>query len=1360
MSGWSPGGYSNGPMMPNAVIITCSTGSFADGTSRSESFLREGTPTVPKGAVTAIGTATSSTHTMFNNCVSMGIFHGIFRENIFNMGGALVHGKLNLYNTYSTNSPNQTANFSNWNNLMGDPGMEVWTGIPEYLIVTNASEVVQGTNFIDVSVTNSSAAPVADAWVTVLGQTDDAVFATGYTDQNGNISLPLDTNYSGDYYLTVTAHDFVPYLMDIESVNADVFVNVSDFAIDDDTSGDSSGNDDGLLNPSEQIELSILLGNYGTNTATGVSATISCEQDFIDISDNTENYGDISAGNTESSSDDFDISVNEDVLGGTEFVLDITISSSNRTTWTDHLELTVDGANLMPDSYTVEDGNNDFPEPGETFELISELINAGSVAAENINGTLTCLDDDVTISDANGYFGNIAASGTGTNSGNTFEITTDATIIPGTLIPFEINLTNDSGYSNTVTFNVQIGEANISDPLGPDAYGYYIYDDEDTNYYNTPVYNWIEIDPDYGGPGTTLPLYDNGDTGDIDVIDLPFGFRMYGEQYSEITVCSNGWIAPGVTEDFSFMNWNIPGPGGPSPMIAVFWDDLKTSGGNVCYYNDTAMHKFIIEWSHMQSDYANDEETFQVILYDPNYYPTATGDSEILFQYKEINNTSQGNTDNYPMDHGQYCTIGLEDPTGIIGLEYTFNNMYPVQAKHLEDEMAILITGPPISFIQPYPVLGSLTIDDALNGNGNGNPDFGEGIFLGVGLNNLGETAATGLSGVISSTDEYITILNDVSDYPDIDSGASEQNITAYEIEIAGDCPNGHIASFTIDVTGDEAGWEWELYFQLELNAPSIFVDEIFINDGDNNILDPGETTDIQISFLNEGSAAVYNSGVELISDDANIILNSTTIDFGTFDEESVILGTFNVSVSEDAPLGYISNVTALLTGDFDYTSSHQFNLNVGTIAEDFETGGFENLPWEQSGSADWYIDDNAYEGNYCAKSGTITHNQVSQISIEMDVFTDGTIVFYRKVSSESNDYLRFFIDGALQGQWSGNVDWSEVSFPVTEGTRTFRWQYLKDGYGDSGQDCAWIDSIVFPPGIGFIAGMVLLSDGDGNVEDTVVTAGQYTTNPNESGEYLLQVPEGNYELTAVLANYEPITFYNVIVIANQTTSRFIPLAFMTPPTNLSANIVNDNDVELEWDYPTLRETAADHEDGVSKNTERNSSSRTSNRDSRSVTGFKIYRDEAEIAELEGTEITSYTDIELEEGEYEYFVTAVYTAGESEPTESVSIEVDANDSAGDLIPPFTALKGNFPNPFNPNTSIKFQLADAGDIELEIYNVKGQKVKTLFTGNMKAGYHIIDWNGKDNFGYSVSSGIYFYEMKTDNYSDIKKMIMLK
>ena len=88
------------------------------------------------------------------------------------------------------------------------------------------------------------------------------------------------------------------------------------------------------------------------------------------------------------------------------------------------------------------------------------------------------------------------------------------------------------------------------------------------------------------------------------------------------------------------------------------------------------------------------------------------------------------------------------------------------------------------------------------------------------------------------------------------------------------------------------------------------------------------------------------------------------------------------------------------------------------------------------------------------------------------------------------------------------------------------------------------------------------------------------------------------------------------------------------------------------------------------------------------------------------------------------------------------------------------LNQNYPNPFNPSTTINFSLQQSGKIELVVYNLKGQKVKTLAKNSFAKGEHQVIWNGIDDEGNAVSSGMYFYQLKSDSYSVARKMLLMK
>ena len=127
---------------------------------------------------------------------------------------------------------------------------------------------------------------------------------------------------------------------------------------------------------------------------------------------------------------------------------------------------------------------------------------------------------------------------------------------------------------------------------------------------------------------------------------------------------------------------------------------------------------------------------------------------------------------------------------------------------------------------------------------------------------------------------------------------------------------------------------------------------------------------------------------------------------------------------------------------------------------------------------------------------------------------------------------------------------------------------------------------------------------------------------------------------------------------------------------------------------------------------------------------------------------------------HSFYITTVNQTGmESEPSDIVEFLSVHSDELP--LPVATQLSGNYPNPFNPETTILFTTENTEkNTELIIYNLKGQTVKTLINEKLPAGNHQVIWNGKDNNGKQVASGIYFYKMKSGNYNNTKKMLLLK
>jgi len=162
--------------------------------------------------------------------------------------------------------------------------------------------------------------------------------------------------------------------------------------------------------------------------------------------------------------------------------------------------------------------------------------------------------------------------------------------------------------------------------------------------------------------------------------------------------------------------------------------------------------------------------------------------------------------------------------------------------------------------------------------------------------------------------------------------------------------------------------------------------------------------------------------------------------------------------------------------------------------------------------------------------------------------------------------------------------------------------------------------------------------------------------------------------------------------------------------------------------------------------------------------GYRVYRNDICLTP-EPLNSPFYFDIDVPTGVYTYSVTNIFLGYiESAPT-SIEITVGVYEKDITTQKAETRLLGNYPNPFNPVTSIRFYLSSQKEevenkVIIDIYNIKGQKIRNLINGNFSTGYHIVNWNGLDDFSQAVSSGIYFYRLQSDNHTHVKRMLLIK
>ena len=215
----------------------------------------------------------------------------------------------------------------------------------------------------------------------------------------------------------------------------------------------------------------------------------------------------------------------------------------------------------------------------------------------------------------------------------------------------------------------------------------------------------------------------------------------------------------------------------------------------------------------------------------------------------------------------------------------------------------------------------------------------------------------------------------------------------------------------------------------------------------------------------------------------------------------------------------------------------------------------------------------------------------------------------------------------------------------------------------------------------------------------------------------------------------DPEVFYASAVNSGYSIDNLAPAV----PTGLMASVAEGNAVQLTWAPPVDEDFKY----------------------------FRIYRDVAADFDPTGTEPlaetieNALTDSDVQtEMTYYYRVSAVdFNGNESTVSEPVSAPVLAVGGHSGIPQAFT-LSQNYPNPFNPVTSIRIELPEATDVVFVVYDIQGREVVRLGEGNYPAGYWNLVWNGHDEFGDEVPSGIYIARLLTPEYTKSIKMVLLK
>jgi hypothetical protein len=304
--------------------------------------------------------------------------------------------------------------------------------------------------------------------------------------------------------------------------------------------------------------------------------------------------------------------------------------------------------------------------------------------------------------------------------------------------------------------------------------------------------------------------------------------------------------------------------------------------------------------------------------------------------------------------------------------------------------------------------------------------NYGETIDMAIDFKNVGVQTANNLTATISTESEYINIINAEGSFASINPDEI-LTVDGFQFEVASNVPDGTRVRFDVNITDGANTWTGKA--MVDLHAPVLAFNGIV--DADNYL---------SFTFSNEGSAPFYGGELTLTSCSPDLVFEPATITVEDIIEGGASLTmtsayTIDPSVEPSSSFEVAYDFT---TGSFNYSGI--YNVMYQAFVEDFESGTFGE-GWTFSQNNAWTIVNGGTKGTKCAKSMNAgINNSDYSMTLTVDVATPGDMTFMYKVSSEQNyDKLHFYMDNQEKGTWSGTVNWSEFTQPVTAGHHTFK---------------------------------------------------------------------------------------------------------------------------------------------------------------------------------------------------------------------------------------------------------------------------------------------------------------------------------
>jgi hypothetical protein len=502
-------GLSN-TMLPWVFSINCLTGRF----DYSSEVFAEAFHRMPGGAL-GLTAATQVSYSFVNDTYIFGLYDSMWPD--FDPGypaAGRSTGADDLRPAFANASGKYYLQASNWPYNPGDkqitydlfhhhsdPFLTLYSQVPSTMNVDHPGVLFAMAPYFTVTAPAGSLIALTRNGQ-ILGVADGTGFPTMVPVPGQLPGLPNMT-------VTVTKANCYRYQASVEVIpQKGPFVSYVTHLLDDDDSGASNGNGDGIATPGETVELLLDLRNYGVDTAYGVSATVSSTSLHVNFLDDSAAYGDFAPNEMRTNGDGLVFEVLGSCPHGEE--IQFTVSATDGSdTWESYFGITVEAAQLALFGQTVvdaPDGNNDGDlDMGETATLELTIENIGAVDTTNVSVTLTSNNPgSITLLDDTADYPDIVAGGTGLSANPHFRFAVDLSTPCGEQLSFDVNIATDQG-SAADTLHIQVGGTGLffADDMESGQGGWTHYADQGaddwsiiaSSYAHSPGNCWFSSDP-------------------------------------------------------------------------------------------------------------------------------------------------------------------------------------------------------------------------------------------------------------------------------------------------------------------------------------------------------------------------------------------------------------------------------------------------------------------------------------------------------------------------------------------------------------------------------------------------------------------------------------------------------------------------------------------------------------------------------------------------------------------------------------------------------------------------------------------------------------------------------------------------